>query len=477
MTWLWSPGDWLGRLLFQRGLALVYVLAFVAAARQGPALLGERGLLPVPQFVRGRRFRDLPSLFTVRYSDRLWVTVSWLGAALAAAALIGVIDAGPIGVSMLGWFVLWALYLSIVNVGQQWYGFGWESLLLETGFLAIFLGPRSMAPPWLVLLLLRWLLFRVEFGAGLIKIRGDQCWRDLTCLRYHHETQPMPNPLSWYFHHLPMSLHRIEVGANHVTQLAVPFLLFLPQPIAGIGASVMVITQCWLLLSGNFAWLNTVTIVVGLSVVGGPVVGPLLGVDPPALVHDGPGWFAAILVAVAAVIAVLSRRPARNLVSRRQLMNASFDKLHLVNTYGAFGSITKVRHEIIVEGRLGSEWRPYEFKGKPGDVNRRPPQVAPYHLRLDWLLWFAALSPGYAERWWPTFVTRLLENDEPTLRLLRTNPFPDRPPEEIRARFFRYRYTTPAERKATGGAWWHRDLVGEFMAPVSRAAEASRPRR
>jgi hypothetical protein len=469
MTWFWSAGDWAGRLLYQRGLALVYVVAFVAAARQGPALLGSRGLLPVPAFVRGRSFRDIPSLFTIRYSDRLWRGVSWAAAALATVALVGGLDPVPIAVSMMGWLVLWALYLSIANVGQLWYSFGWESLLLEAGFLGIFLGPRGVAPPWLLLLLIRWLLFRLEFGAGLIKIRGDQCWRDLTCLRYHHETQPMPNPLSWFFHHLPMPLHRVEVAANHVTQLVVPFALLCPQPIAGIGATIMVITQTWLLLSGNFAWLNALTIVLGLSVMGGPVLGPLLGLEAPTGTRDGPAWFAVVVGAVTLGIAVLSWKPLRNLVSRRQLMNASFDKLHLVNSYGAFGSVTKVRHEIVVAGSDdGDEWREYEFRGKPGDVHRRPPQVAPYHLRLDWLMWFAALSPGYADQWWTTFVVRLLEGDRPTRRLLRSSPFVDHPPRLLRARVYRYRFTTPAERRADG-AWWHRELVGEFMRPVSLA--------
>jgi hypothetical protein len=148
------------------------------------------------------------------------------------------------------WLVLWALYLSIVNVGQTFYGFGWETLLLEAGFLAVFLGPAAQAPPTLVLWLYRWLLFRVEFGAGLIKLRGDRCWRDLTCLDYHHETQPLPGPLSWFFHHLPARLHRVEVLANHATQLVVPFGLFAPQPVAGIAALAIVVTQAWLLISG-----------------------------------------------------------------------------------------------------------------------------------------------------------------------------------------------------------------------------------
>jgi hypothetical protein len=367
--------------------------------------------------------------------------------------------------------VLWALYLSIVNVGQRWYSFGWESLLLEVGFLAIFLGNDSVDPPLLTLLLLRWLLFRLEFGAGLIKMRGDACWRDLTCLYYHHETQPMPGPLSWYFHHLPRPLHRVEVLANHGTQLVVPFFLFLPQPVAGVAAAVMVVTQLWLVASGNFAWLNWLTIVIGLSALPDAWLARLLPGSADHASVGTPWWFTGVVCAVTAAVVVMSYWPVANLLSRRQLMNTSFNRWHLVNSYGAFGSVTKTRYEIVVEGTgetawgPATEWLAYEFKGKPGDPRRRPRQFAPYHLRLDWLMWFAALSPAYADPWFATFAQRLLEGDRHVLRLLRHNPFPDAPPRFVRASFYRYRYTTRRER-AESGEWWHRERVGEFMAPV-----------
>ncbi|MEU3506073.1 lipase maturation factor family protein, partial [Streptomyces hundungensis] len=207
MEWFSSSAYWLGRLVFQRSLAAVYLVAFTAAALQFRALIGERGMLPVPEFVRRVPFRAAPSLFQLRYSDRLFAVCAWTGALLAAAVVAGAADAVPLWAAMGLWAVLWALYLSIVNVGQTWYGFGWESLLLETGFLAVFLGNDEVAPPVILLWLLRWVLFRVEFGAGLIKMRGDACWRDLTCLYYHHETQPMPGPLSWFF-------HRTAFGSN-----------------------------------------------------------------------------------------------------------------------------------------------------------------------------------------------------------------------------------------------------------------------
>ncbi len=230
--WFTAPQYWLAREVLQRGVAVIYLIAFVGAARQFRALIGTDGMLPVPRFVAQVPFRAAPSVFHAHYSDRFFAAVCWTGAALAGAALVGADDLVPLWAATLGWLALWVGYLSIVNVGQRWYGFGWESLLLEAGFVAMLLGNDDMAPPVLSLWLARWLLFRVEFGAGLIKMRGDPCWRDLTCLDYHHETQPMPGPLSWFFHHLPKPLHRVEVAGNHVSQLVVPFALFAPQPVA-----------------------------------------------------------------------------------------------------------------------------------------------------------------------------------------------------------------------------------------------------
>jgi hypothetical protein len=391
--------------------------------------------------------------------------------ALAAAALAGLPEQGPAWVSAAVWLALWALYLSVVNVGQTFYGFGWETLLLEAGFLAVFLGPAATAPPTLVLWLYRWLLFRVEFGAGLIKLRGDRCWRDLSCLDYHHETQPLPGPLSWFFHHLPRPLHRAEVLANHATQLVVPFGLFAPQPVARVAALVIVVTQAWLLVSGNFSWLNLITIVLACAALDDALLRAVLPVGPPATLADPARWQQAAVVGLFALVAALSIRPAGNLVARRQLMNASFDPLRLVNTYGAFGAITRVRREVVLEGTddpapgPATVWREYQFKAKPGDPCRRPRQVAPYHLRLDWLLWFAAMSPPAAHPWLVTLVTRLLEHDKATLALLGPDPFPDRPPALVRARLYRYRFTTRAERRQTG-AWWSRELVGEYLPPL-----------
>src|SRR2546425_1839975 len=403
MDWLAAPDYWLARFAFQRALAFIYLIAFLVTVHQFRPLLGERGLLPVPDFVRAVPFHRSPSLFHLRYSDRLLVVVAWRRLLLAAPVGAGLPALLPLPLAMAVWALLWPLYLSIVNVGQTFYAFGWESLLCETGFLAIFLGPATATPLFPLIVLIRWLLFRVEFGAGLIKLRGDPCWRDLTCLYYHHETQPMPNPLSWYFHHLPKRLHRVEVLGNHFAQLVVPFFLFFPQPVASVAGLVILLTQSWLVLSGNFAWLNVITMTLAVASFDDAALSRVL---PIAVATSGaPDLYVAVVLAVTSLIVVLSYRPVRNLLSRHQLMNYSFDPFHIVGAYGAFGSITRRRYEVVIEGtddeRLAPQtaWREYEFKGKPGDVRGRPPQVAPYHLRLDWLMWFAAMSSPAHHEW------------------------------------------------------------------------------
>jgi hypothetical protein len=481
MEWYPAQNAWLSRLLIERSLGAIYLLAFVVARNQFRPLLGDKGLLPVARYLRVASFKHAPSLFQLGYSDRFFGVFAWTGILLSTAVVVGLPDRGPLWLPILVWLALWLMYLSIVNVGQTFYGFGWESLLLEAGFLVALLGNGRVAPPLLVLWLMRWLVFRLEFGAGLIKLRGDPCWRQLTCLYYHHETQPMPNPLSWYFHHLPRRIHRVEVLANHIAQLVVPFGLFGPQPVADVAGTVIIITQLWLVLSGNFSWLNVLTIVVAFSALDDRLLHHLLPwVHAPF--HHTVTWFEVVVIGVAAIVALLSYWPIRNLVSGRQRMNYSFNRLHLVNTYGAFGSVTRVRYEVAIEGTTDpdgkpqADWREYEFKGKPTDPSRRPPQVAPYHLRLDWLMWFAALSPAYADRWLITLVRRLLEGDPATLRLLRHDPFAGHPPVMVRARLYRYRFTSRPEKRQTG-AWWVRTLIGEYMRPVSLTTLDSDPPR
>ncbi len=470
MTLSWTAdGYWLTRAVFQRSLALIYLIAFVNAVNQFKPLVGEHGLLPAPLWIRSAPFRATPSLFYLAPKDWAFTGAAWLGVLLSCLALAGVAERTSwltAGV----WTLLWMLYISLVNVGQTFYAFGWESILLEAGFYAIFLGGRTTAPQVVMIILLRWLCFRVMFGAGLIKLRGDPCWRDMTCLDYHYETQPMPNPLSWYFHTAPEWTHRAGVWVNHFAELVAPFGLFLPQPAASIAAVVIILFQALIMASGNLSWLNLLTMVLAIPALDDRALGVLLrwrapAIGEPAMVHK-------IAVGLLAVVVIaLSVQPVANMLSSRQIMNTSYNPLHLVGTYGAFGSVTHERYEVVVEGTddyptPAAKWREYEFRGKPTATGRCPPQVAPYHLRLDWLMWFAAMSDYSQHPWFVHFMGKLLEGDRATLSLLRYNPFPEHPPRYVRAELYRYQFTTPEERRATG-QWWKRTYVGEYFPAVS----------
>jgi hypothetical protein len=337
-----------------------------------------------------------------------------------------------------------------------------------------------MRPSVLPILILRWMLFRTEMGAGLIKLRHDACWRDLTCLYYHYETQPLPNPLSWYFHRLPAPMHRFSALVSHLVQIVVTFGLFAPQPVASVAAGMIVFHQLWLIISGNYSWLNWLTAMLGVAGFSDGVLAHVLPVPAQALAAR-PLGFDSLLYAVTAATVLLSIQPVLNLFSRNQTMNTSYNPFHLVNSYGAFGRVGRERYEIVIEGTHDhvitphTEWKEYGFKAKPGDPKRTPPQIAPYHLRLDWLIWFLPFSVHVTsegigvwqyDRWFLRLMQKLLTGDAAILRLMGKNPFTAKPPVFVRALFYQYRYTDRQQKRETG-AWWNRRLLGVYLRPVS----------
>jgi hypothetical protein len=480
------PSYWLTRFLILRLLGFVYLAAFLSLAWQVLPLLGSHGLTPVERWIhreigyegsRSAAFMIHPSLFWFVLSDRLLRNLAWAGVALSAIVFAGYANS----ILMVA---LWMLYMSFVHVGQLWYGFGWEIQLLENGFLAIFLCPLldarpfpRTAPPTLVIWLHRWLIFRIMIGAGLIKLRGDPCWRDLTCLYYHYETQPIPNPLSRYAHFAPRWFHRAGVAFNHVTELGMPWFAFAPWwPLRHLAGVVMLAFQIFLILSGNLSFLNYLTIVPVLACFDDQRLAHVL---PARLVARASAAReaavesrAALLASAAVTVAVVyfSIPVVANMISPGQIMNTSFSALDLVNTYGAFGSVGKVRHEIVFEGTKdevvseSTEWKAYEFPCKPGDPKRRPCVISPLQPRLDWQIWFAAMGTPQTDPWAVELVWKLLHNDRGTLSLLANDPFPDEPPRYIRARLFRYEFAPPSDRMR----WWKRTYVVDWLYPLSR---------
>jgi hypothetical protein len=466
-----------------RLLGFVYFIAFLVAVNQIVPLVGHQGLLPADQFLQrvqhyfgstAKGLFELPGLFWFVLSDKALVFFAWIGLILSLIVLCGFAN------SIL-MFLLWALYFSYVSIGQLWYSYGWEIQLLETGFLAIFLVPLldprpfpKRPPPIALIWLFRWLGFRIMLGAGLIKLRGDSCWRDLTCMFYHYETQPIPNPISRYLHFLPHWFHRFEVLWNFFIELIVPWFAIAPRLLRNIAGVLLVSFQVILIISGNLSFLNWLTMVPMLAYLDDGfwrriLPRKLVRTSDKALEGAVPSRAMRIAsLALAGVVAILSFPVVMNLFSSHQMMNTSFESFHLVNTYGAFGSVGKERNEIIFEGTSDTtvtdrtEWKEYEFKCKPGDPNRRPCIITPYHYRLDWQIWFAAMSTPNEYPWTLHFVWKLLHNQESTLSLLAYNPFPDKPPHYIRAMLYHYEFAPIGEK-----AWWKRRVEGEWLPPLS----------
>jgi len=467
-----------------RLLGLVYLMAFLTLAFQGPALLGPRGLLPVNGYLdavagalgsRAAGFRALPSVFWLGAGDGALRAAGWTGAALATAVLLGYANAILLA-------VLCALQISIVSVGQTFYGFGWEIQLVETGFLCIFLCPLLDArpfprrpPPPVVIWLLRWLAARIMAGAGLIKLRGDPCWRDLTCLDFHFETQPIPNPLTPLFHFLPPWAHRGGVVYNHVVELVAPLLALGPRRARLVAGVLMAGLQIVLILSGNLAFLNWLTLIPIAACFDDDVWRRLLRAGLAARAAAAralatPSRAQGLTAGVVALaIAALSVPPVLNMLSGTQVMNTSFTTLPLVNTYGAFGSVGRERRQLVIEGTTdeaitpATRWIAYQPRCQPADPARRPCWMSPYHRRLDWLLWFAAMGSPARYPWAVHLVAKLLEGDPGTLSLLAGDPFGGARPRFVRVELYQYRLARPG-----APVWWERTRIGPWLPPLSR---------
>jgi hypothetical protein len=468
-----------------RLLGLVYAVAFLAAARQIVPLIGSRGILPLDPYLyriheylgsTAAGFVRLPSLFWFWHSDTALLVVSWSGFILACLVAAGLANA-------LMMTVLWAFYMSIVHAGQDWYGYGWETQLLETGFLGIFLCPLLDARPFPrrephqpVIWLFRWLTFRIMLGAGLIKMRGDVAWRDLTALYYHFETQPIPNPLSRWFHFLPRAALRAGVMFNHVAELAAPWFVFWPRTARLIAGVAIILFQVTLIVGGNLSFLNWLTIIPALACFDDAFWARVL---PRAIVRRAEDAAAVAIHcqpmritcwAIACLVAFLSVEPVMNLLSPEQAMNASFDPLNLVNTYGAFGTVGRERMNVVFEGTNDAvpddyaSWKAYPYRALPVDPMKRPVQIAPYQPRLDWQMWFAAMGTPDQYKWTLHLTWMLLHNDPGALSLFGGNPFPDQPPRYIRAVLYRYRFAPPGNPE---GRWWDRDKLGLWLPPLS----------
>jgi hypothetical protein len=473
--------------LFLRFLGVIYLAAFVSLARQIKGLIGRDGILPAANFLdlrahRGiNRFHQLPTLCWFNSSDGFLLFLAWGGAALALLLIIGF---APVLVLVL----LWVFYLSLFTVCRLFLGYQWDILLLEMGFLAIFLAsleatphlPGSTAPPRVILWLFWWLLFRLMFSSGIVKIRsGDATWRNFTALYFHYETQPLPTPIAWHAHQLPSRVHRISTVIMLAIEIVVPCFIFGVPGDRHVISLLFIILMVLIQLSGNYCFFNLQGIALSILLLDDRFLAPVFQVAIPSLklplqVAPAPLWMNWLSVLVCIIIITLSveamARLFRAIVAWPNWLLRYFNWLapfNLVNSYGLFSVMTTERPEIIVEGSAdGTEWKPYEFRWKPGDVKRRPRFAAPHQPRLDWQMWFAALGYYQNNSWLECFLEKLLAASPDVLSLLMTNPFPNQPPRYVRAILYDYRFTDRATRRATG-AWWRRERRGAYSPIVS----------
>ncbi len=484
-SWVWGahvvpPGETLTAWIFLRLLGVIYAIAFVSLWAQIMGLVGSRGVLPAGTFLEAVRQGYGP----VRY----WLapTLCWLNAGdgflhllCAVGTLLSILLAVGIAPvpSLIG---LWAIYLSLATVCRDFLWFQWDGLLLETGFLAIFLAPwrwwsrpnGADGPPRAPWWLLRWLLFRVTFSSAVVKLMsGDATWRGLTALNYHYETQPLPPWTAWYAHHLPPGFQKASVIAMFVIEGLVPLFVFAPRRIRFAAAGAMAGLQVLIVLTGNYGFFNLLTLALCLLVLDD-------GVWPrrwrERLARGSPivprgRWPRWVIRSAAAVLFLLSLVPMFGALRWRAAWLGPVPALYqvaepfrTVNPYGLFAVMTTRRDEIVVEGSTdGATWQPYEFRYKPGELTQRPRFVTPHMPRLDWQMWFAALSDFRRAPWFLHFCERLLQGSNPVLALMERNPFPDAPPRFIRAVVYQYHFTDAPTRRATG-AWWRREVRGLY---------------
>lgn len=462
--WKFAKTEW----LFLRLLALIYLIAFGSLAVQVTGLIGSRGILPLGGYLAAvskalgpRGYWSLPTIFWLAHGDGFLLTACLAGVAISIALLSGMLRASFERLGLIG---LYFLYLSLSTAGQDFLSFQWDSLLLEAGFLAIFLG-NSKA----VVLLFRWLLFRLMFLSGLVKLTShDPVWRDLTALAYHYLTQPLPNPVAWYMYQLPLSVQRFSTAMTLFVELAMPFLFFAPRMWRYWGAGAVLALQCLIFLTGNYTFFNLLTMSMCVLLFDDRDFERWHLRARAARTKTVAIWTAAILI-LAVTISELHQTFSENSSAAENALVQITAPYSIANTYGLFATMTTERPEIIVQGSNdGVTWLDYKFPFRPGDLNRAPKQVAPYQPRLDWQMWFAALSDYRASPWFTNFMVRLLQGSPDVLRLLAANPFADAPPKYVRAELFDYSFTNFAERRATGD-WWKRAPRGLYFPQISLA--------
>ncbi len=459
--------------LFLRLLAVIYFIAFFSLAPQITGLAGEQGILPLSPWLDyllndlgWSAFLYFPMLFWFDQSDLFLQSIAWAG---CAVSLLLLFNLWP----RIALILLFLFYLSLVTAGQTFMNFQWDELLLEAGFLAIFLRPDSR----IMIFLFRWLLFRLRFMSGISKlVMNDPSWLNMTALLYYFETQPIPHVGAWYFHNLPDIVLIIATVAVLFIEIVLPFMMFMPRRYRFIAAWITLGLQLLILLSSNHNWFNLLSIMLCLFLFDDKAITRILPRSLQSWLLGGWKWrlekpistlsvsCKSVLVVIFVVAGVLNIARMSFTTQFGTLTDDALNLLqqwHIVNTYHVFPTMTTRQLELKIEGSMdGQLWKEYEFIYRPNKLDSRPAIIIPHHPRLDWMMWFVTLHPRFLP-WFDSFLTALLENSPTVTGLLKTNPFADKAPEMLRVRVWHYQFTTPEEYKQTGN-WWKRSDLGMF---------------
>jgi hypothetical protein len=471
--------------LFVRAVGICFFAAFVSLWVQVDGLVGSRGILPVgnlleaarSQLSPAQRVTLLPTLCWWNGSDAFLDFLCGAGALASLAVILGLVPAPAL-------LLCWVSYLSLCVAGQDFLEFQWDLLLLETGLLAVFLAPvkrwrmgAALEPDRIARVLPLWLLFRLVFSSGFVKLAsGDAAWRNLTALAYHYWTQPLPPWTALYASHQPLWFQKLSCVLLFAVELGAPFFILAPRRLRLLAAGAMAVLQAMIAATGNYAFFNFLTIALCLLLIDDAAFPVLLRERAAADPRAGSGRWPRLVLFPAAGLLLLTSLVAFSATLRLRVPWPGFAisiaraavPFRSVNTYGLFAVMTTSRPEIVMEGSSdGVTWKAYEFRWKPGDLQRRPRFVAPHQPRLDWQMWFAALGSPAEHPWFFPFCARLFKGEASVTQLLSKNPFPDAPPRYLRAVLYEYRFTTAAERRATGN-WWARGPKGLYAPVLSR---------
>ena len=454
-------------------LGCIYFSAFASFAVQAQGLIGSDGILPLSLYLDrlNEHFGNVailnaPMIFWINASNPM-IQFTCIGGCLFSLFVI---------FNRLTWpslLLLYVLYLSLYYAGQIFMSFQWDILLLEVGFLAIFIGRGSRIVVWLY----RWLIFRFMLLGGLVKLlSGDPTWDNLTALTYHFETQPLPTPLAWYVHQLPDFVLMVFVAMTLIVEIVIPFLIFTPRRIRFIAAWCIILFQITIILTGNYNFFNLLPLAACLFLFDDAALKAVLPKNVAGyfsindVIKEGRLKFMMlIMVAVVLVyssVEKLNYSLFRDRNENLSLLSQLISPLNIVNNYGPFAVMTTTRNEIIVEGSIdGINWRAYKFNHKPDDLDKPLAWITPHQPRLDWQMWFAALTTVERQLWFQRFLYLLLYNEPRVTSLLKLNPFEQTGPKYVRAGLFKYNFTNQTQRAKTGKIW-EREYLHIYHPPI-----------